>query len=57
MFEYQMYGVKKVNVCYPFDLCYLKCRFSTDRIKQGDLMFNVYYLQNEMLSLQKYKRD
>ena len=31
-------------ICYPFDLCYFKCRFSTDRIKQGDLMFNVYYL-------------
>ena len=28
--------------CYPFDLCYFKCRFSTDIIKQGDLMFNVY---------------
>ena len=33
------------NICYPFDLFYSKCRFSTDKIKQGDLMFNVYYLQ------------
>ena len=24
----------KINVCYPFDLCYSKCWFSTDRIKQ-----------------------
>ena len=47
---------KILYICYPFDLCYSECRFSTDRIKQGDLMFNVYYLQNEMLSLQKYKR-
>ena len=31
-------------VCYPFELCYSKCRFSTDRIKQG-LVFNVYYLR------------
>ena len=37
-----------MNECYPFDLCYFKCRFSTDRIKQGDLMFNVYYLQNKV---------
>ena len=22
------------NTCYPFELCYSKCRFSTDRIKQ-----------------------
>ena len=33
-----------INICYPLDLCYSKCRFSTDRIKQGDLVFNVYYL-------------
>ena len=26
------------NTCYPFDLCYSKCRFSTG------LVFNVYYL-------------
>ena len=32
------------DICYPFDLCYSKCRVSTDRIKQGDLVFNVYYL-------------
>ena len=31
----------------------MKCRFSTDIIKQGDLMFNVYYLQNKVLPLQK----
>ena len=23
-----------IHTCYPFDLCYSKCRFSTDRIKQ-----------------------
>ena len=34
----------KMDKCYPFDLCYSKCRFSTDKIKQGDLVFNVYYL-------------
>ena len=34
--------VKIHHKCYPFDLCYSKCRFSTDRIKQGDLVFNVY---------------
>ena len=28
-------------VCYPLDLCYSKCRFSTDRIKQRS---NVYCL-------------
>ena len=44
-----------IHKCYPFDLCYSKCRFSTDRIKQGDLVFNVYYLLNKVLSLQKYK--
>ena len=26
---------------------------STDRVKQGELMFNVYYLQNKVLPLQK----
>ena len=30
------------NICNPFDLCYFKCRFFSDIIKQGDLMFNVY---------------
>ena len=48
---------KQKDTCYPFDLCYSKCRFSTDRIKQGDLMLNVYYLQNEVLPLQQYKQD
>ena len=43
-----------LNICYPFDLCYSKCRFSTDRIKQGDLIYNVYYLQSELLPLQNY---
>ena len=23
-----------IDICYPFDLCYSKCWFSTDRIKQ-----------------------
>ena len=26
------------------DLCYSKCWFSTDKIKQGDHVLNVYYL-------------
>ena len=30
--------------CYPFDLCYSKCRFSTDRIKQGDLSFLMFII-------------
>ena len=26
--------VDYTNICHPFELCYTKCRFSTDRIKQ-----------------------
>ena len=32
--QYQGARQSSMHVCYPFDLCYSKCRISTDRIKQ-----------------------
>ena len=28
-----------MHLCYPFELCYSKCQFSTDRIKQRSISF------------------
>ena len=48
---------QRYAICYPFDLCYSKCQFSTDRIKQADFQIvDIYnklsrFLDNEICDI------
>ena len=57
--DWKQFDLSMVHLCYPFKLCYSKCRFSTGRIKHRsrDLCFMFIIFGNKVLLLQKYKLD